>query len=259
VNHQSSPDHFGQVAGDYAAFRPHYPVQLFEWLASIAPHHTLAWDAGTGNGQAAVALARHYRRVLATDMSAEQIANAEAHRGVEYRIAAAEASGLPTASVDLVTVAQALHWFDIPAFMAEANRVLVPSGAIAAWTYGVVRSDQAEADQVLHDFYYREIGPWWPTNRKLVEEGYQGIPFPFRPIAPPDFEMKVRWNLPELTGYIGTWSAVCRSRKGRGEDPIPGLRQRLARSWGNPLEQREIRWPLKVIAGRRLDGENDGK
>jgi len=150
-----------------------------------------------------------------------------------------------------VTVAQALHWFDIPAFMNEATRVLVPSGAIAAWTYGIVRADDPVTDQVLHDFYYKEIGPWWPANRKLVESGYQGIAFPFTRIAAPDFYMKVSWNLKELTGYIGTWSAVGRYRAARADDPVPALHRRLASSWGNPLERREIRWSLSVLAGTR--------
>ena len=248
---QSPQDHFSQVAGSYATFRPHYPDALFEWLASITPRHQLAWDAGTGNGQAALALARHFSHVLATDMSAEQVAKAPAHAKIEYRVAVAEKSGAQNASVDLVTVAQALHWFDIPAFMNEAARVLAPSGAIAAWTYGVVQADEPATDQVLHDFYYTEIGPWWPANRKLVESGYQDIAFPFARIVAPEFEMKVRWNLAELTGYIGTWSSVSRYRTARGEDPIPGLHQRLASSWGNPLERREIHWPLRVLAGTR--------
>lgn len=250
-SHQSPQDHFSQVAGSYATFRPHYPETLFEWLASMTPRHELAWDAGTGNGQAAVALARYFTRVLATDMSAEQVANAEPHPKVDYRVAVAEASGAADGSVDLVTVAQALHWFDIPAFMAESDRVLAPTGAVAAWTYGIVRCDQPDVDRELHDFYYDEIGPWWPANRKLVESGYRDIAFPFTRLTPPDFDMKVSWNLSELTGYIGTWSSVSRYRAAKGDDPIPRLYQRLATSWGNPLERREIRWPLSVLAGTR--------
>jgi ubiquinone/menaquinone biosynthesis C-methylase UbiE len=174
-----SKDHFGRVAGEYATFRPHYPDTLYQWLASIAPNHRLAWDAGTGNGQAAVALADYFSRVLATDFSVGQIGQAIAHPRIEYRVAPAEQSGLDDQSADLVTVAQALHWFDIPAFFTEVERVLVPSGVVAAWTYGVVHADSTETDQILNDFYYREIGPWWPENRRLVEEGYQTIAFPF--------------------------------------------------------------------------------
>jgi SAM-dependent methyltransferase len=252
---QKPQDHFSQVAGDYATFRPHYPAILFQWLASITPRHELAWDAGTGNGQSAVALARYFSRVLATDFSAGQIENAMAHPKVQYRVAVAEQSGAAMESVDLVTVAQALHWFDTGKFFAEVNRVLVPSGAVAAWTYGVARADHPGSDRVLHKFYYHDIAPWWPENRRLVEEGYQSIPFPFTRLAAPGFEMKVSWNLPELTGYIGTWSAVSRYRSATGDDPIPLLVRRLEESWGNPLEHREIRWPLSILAGVKRGGK----
>ena len=248
MSHQPQ-DHFSQVAGDYASFRPHYPPELFRWLASIAPGHDLAWDAGTGNGQAAVALAPYFSRVLATDFSAGQIENAIAHPKVEYRVATAEERVANDDSVDLVTVAQALHWFDIPAFFSQVRRVLVPAGAMVAWTYGVLHADQADADQILNDFYYREVGPWWPANRRLVEEGYRSIAFPFSPIAAPAFDLTVSWSLPELTGYIGTWSSVSRYRRDRGDDPIPGLTRRLAEPWGNPLERRQIHWPLSILAG----------
>jgi ubiquinone/menaquinone biosynthesis C-methylase UbiE len=238
------------VAGDYAAFRPRYPEELYQWLATLPPERRLAWDAGTGNGQAAVALAGHFTRVVATDFSAEQISQARAHPRVEYRVAPAEESGLPDRAVDLVTVAQALHWFDIPAFFTEVTRVLVPGGIVAAWTYGVVHADETATDAVLGEFYYREVGPFWPDNRRLVEEGYLSVEFPFRKIMAPPFAMKVRWTLPELVGYVGTWSAVSRYRKEKG-DPIPGLESRLAASWGNPMQRREIHWPLRVLAGAK--------
>jgi ubiquinone/menaquinone biosynthesis C-methylase UbiE len=247
-------DHFSQVAEDYRTFRPRYPASLFEWLGSLTPRHDLAWDAGTGNGQSAVALAEYFDNVIATDFSAGQIANASLHPRVEYRVAPAEQSGAASDSVDLVTVAQALHWFDTARFFGEVQRVLVPSGVVAAWTYGIVRADQPAADQVLHDFYYHQIGPWWPENRKLVEEGYRSIHFPFTLLNTPDFQMKVRWSVPELTGYIGTWSAVSRYRKATGQDPVPDLARRLTASWGNPLERREIRWSLRVLAGVKSEG-----
>lgn len=247
------------MAGDYLAFRPHYPDALYQWLASLTPGHDQAWDAGTGNGQAAVALAAHYSRVVATDFSIGQIENAIPHPRVEYRVAGAEESGLEPGSTDLVTVAQALHWFDAAAFFREVQRVLVPSGAVVAWTYGVVHVDEARADEVLGRFYYQEIGPWWPDNRRLVEEGYRSIEFPFTPVAVPSLELEARWTLGQLTGYIGTWSAVSRYQSDRGEDPIPDLARRLAETWGNPLEHRKIRWPLRILAGRNSEGVRRGE
>lgn len=248
---QAPQDHFSQVASDYAAFRPHYPEALIQWLASVAPRRELACDVGTGNGQSAVALAAHFSRVVASDLSAEQIENAIPHPRVEYRVAPAHTIDATDDSVDLVTVAQALHWFDTDKFFAEVNRVLVPAGVIAAWTYGVVQAEKSGPNRLLYEFYYDEIRPWWPENRQLVEDGYQSIPFPFAALSPPPFEMKVSWNIPELTGYIGTWSAVSRYRKATGDDPIPSLARRLGDSWGNPLDRMEIRWPLRVLAGRK--------
>ena len=245
-----SQDHFSKVAGDYAAYRPRYPEKLYQWLASVSPGTRLAWDAGTGNGQAAVALAAFFQRVIATDFSADQIREAAADPRVEYQVASVEKSGLADESVELITIAQALHWFNPEAFFAEARRVLVPGGVIAAWTYGVVHGDDRPTDELLHQFYYDEMGPWWPENRKLVEAGYRTIRFPFTELSPPPFEMRVRWSLGELLGYIGTWSAVSRCREGSGTDPLASLATRLAAVWGDPQAQREIRWPLSMRAGR---------
>jgi ubiquinone/menaquinone biosynthesis C-methylase UbiE len=245
-----SNDHFSRVADAYAAFRPRYPSELFDWLASVVPGRGQVWDVGTGNGQAALGLAPFFRRIIATDFSAGQIQAAESHPRIEYRVAPAENSGIDSQSVDLVTVAQALHWFDLAAFFAEARRVLVPGGVVAAWTYGVVHADEPEADRVLHHFYYQEIGPWWPENRKLVEDGYRTIAFPFAPLDPPRLDMTAHWSLTELLGYIGTWSAVSRCREATRTDPVSGLGSRLAVSWGNPQNRRLISWPLSLLAGR---------
>jgi SAM-dependent methyltransferase len=243
-------DHYSRIAGEYATFRPRYPKALFAWLASIAPGHTLAWDVGTGSGQAAVALARWFSRVLATDLSAGQIKAAQVNPRVEYRVASAESSGLAERSVDLVTIAQALHWFNVDTFFHEARRVLVGGGVVAAWTYGVIRMEDPALNDILHRFYYDEIGPWWPPNRQLVEVGYRTISFPFEEISAPPFEMQVSWSLPDLVGYIGTWSAVSRYRETQGTDPVAGLEARLRPLWGDPMAAKGIDWPLSMRVGR---------
>lgn len=245
----SFPDHFSGVAGAYAEHRPRYPDALFEWLAEVSPTREFAWDCATGSGQAAVALAARFDRVLGTDASAAQIAAAEEHPRVEYRVAPAEASGLPDASVDLVTVAQALHWFDRPAFYAEVRRVLRPGGLVAAWTYGASVFEDPRADAVHRRFYSDTVGPYWPPERALVEAGYRTIEFPFEEIEAPAFEMEADWTLSSFLGYVGTWSAVTRFRRERGHDPVAELGEELRRLWGNPEAPRRIRWPLAMRVG----------
>jgi SAM-dependent methyltransferase len=246
----SFPDHFSGVAGSYAEHRPRYPRQLFAWLAGLAAHRQLAWDCATGSGQAAVGLSEDFDRVVGTDASEAQIAAAVAHPRVEYRVAPAESSGLASGSADLVTVGQALHWFDRPAFYAEARRVLRPDGVMAVWTYGLSSLGDPRADSVLRRFYSETVGPYWPPERALVDAGYRTIEFPFDEIRPPDIEMEARWPLAAFLGYVGTWSAVTRFRAERGFDPVAGLAEELQVHWEDPASTRRIRWPLAIRAGR---------
>ncbi len=243
-------DHFSRQAPDYAKYRPGYPEALFSWLADRAPGRELAWDVGCGNGQAAVPLARHFRRVVATDLSIAQIDQAQRHPRVEYRAAPCEASGLPDACCDLVTVAQAIHWFDFDKFHAEARRVLRPGGLLAAWTYTLLRGEP-QINAAIETFYAEVLTPWWPPQRRWVELGYVGMPFPFATVAPaPTFEIRLRWTLADLVNYIGTWSAVQRCLAETGQDPTHALFARLRPLWGEPATEREIVWPIALRAGR---------
>lgn len=239
-------DHFSGHAVDYAKFRPSYPDALFDWIAARTAGHDLAWDCGCGNGQATEPLAAHYAHVVGTDLSPQQIAQAKPHARIDYRTAPAEQSGLADASVDLVTVAQALHWFDFDRFYAEVRRVLKPGGAIVAWTYQLLRSDSA-VDALLLDFYGRVLGPYWPPERKWVDAGYRGMPFPFNRLEPPALEIRLQWTLPDLLAYLGTWSATQRFIKATGADPVPALGERLTPAWGGG--KREIVWPIAILAG----------
>lgn len=247
------PDHFSSVAAGYAAHRPRYPDELLEFLASIAPRRDAAWDAGCGSGQLSVALASRFRRVVATDASAEQIGSAEAHPSVEYRCARAEASGLPDGSVDLVVAAQAAHWFDRPAFYAEARRVARRGAAIALATYAWP-SGGADVDPSIDRFYSGPLGSHWPPERKHTEDGYRSIEFPFEEIRPPALELRAEWDLDGLLGYVETWSAVLSLQRAEGRRRIEEFREELARAWGPPRKVRTIRWPLSVRAGRIGDG-----
>jgi SAM-dependent methyltransferase len=180
-------DHFSKQAADYAKFRPRYPHEMFEYLGSLSPTHQLAWDCGTGNGQAAVALAEVFDRVIATDASEKQIAKAQPHERVEYRVARAENSGMQPETLDLVLVAQALHWFDLPRFYEEVRRVLKNNGVFAASAYNLLRIEPA-IDEIVNRYYHEVVGPFWPLERKLVEN-FADLSFPFHEIEPPKIQM----------------------------------------------------------------------
>ena len=250
--------HFGAVAAEYARHRPTYPDALFEWLAGAAPARGHAWDCGTGNGQAAVGLAAQFARVTATDLSEQQLAAAMPHPRVTYRVAPAESSGIPDASCDLVTVAQALHWFDLVAFGREVRRVLVPDGVVAAWSYGLFTcaspvdapSIGASIDALVLELYHDVVGAYWQPGREHVENGYRDLPLPGTPLRVPHFAIVRRWTLDALLGYLGTWSAVQRYRVARDADPLAVVAPRLAAAWGDPALARELRWPLVVKAAR---------
>ncbi len=242
-------DHFALVSASYASFRPHYPASLFEWLASRTAMHERAWDCGTGSGQAAVALAHHFREVIATDPSAAQLAQAVAAPGVSYVAMSAERCALAARSTELVTVAQALHWFDRPAFFAEVDRVLRPGGALAIWSYGLLAIDPA-VDAILDELYRERLGRYWPSERVLVDSGYAGIELPYPEDDTPTLSMDATWTLAQLGGYLSTWSAVGRFRKALGADPLPDVMRHLAAAWG-AAETKRVRWPLVVRLGRK--------
>jgi SAM-dependent methyltransferase len=246
----SFADHFSRQAGAYAAFRPTYPEELIRHLVSFAPARDLAWDCATGNGQAARLLAVHFRMVLATDASAEQIAAAPADPRISYRVAREDGSGAPDGAVDLVCVAQALHWLDLPRLYREVDRVLKPDGVIAVWSYGRLTTDPRIAP-VIDRFYDQRVGRYWPAGREHVEAGYRDLPFPFDEIPPGEWRMTARLSLRNLLGYVGTWSAVARARETEGRDPLAELEAALAPTWPDPDEEREVAWPLAVRIGRR--------
>jgi SAM-dependent methyltransferase len=238
-------DHFSSTAIDYSKFRPDYPPTLFDDLAARAPQRRLAWDCGCGGGQATKHLARLFDRVVATDPSAAQLATAPQFPNVTYDTAPAEhAPILQDHSVDLIVVAQAAHWFDLPHFYDEVRRVAAPNAVLALITYRPTQIVDPAANAVLQDFYTRTVGPYWPADRHHVETGYQSLDFPFPEEPGPEMKIEFLWDLEQLVGYAGTWSAVKEYRGQCGEDPLPILRQGLASVWGAPGDKKTIFWPL---------------
>jgi SAM-dependent methyltransferase len=242
-------DHFSAKAADYTRYRPVYPPALFSWLAGLTDRHDLAWDCGCGSGQAATGLAPYFSRVIGTDPSRQQIENAVPHERIRYAVAPAEESGLDAASVDLVVVAQALHWFDFERFYSEVRRVVRPGGVLAAVSYGEVWVE-GSPDLVISRFYHEMIGPCWPPERRYVDEGYSTIPFPFPEITAPSFAMEVVWTLEHLVGYLGTWSAVKEYERINGANPLALIDEELAAAWSDPAQERRVSWPLALRVGR---------
>ncbi len=252
-------DHFSSVAAQYAVYRPRYPVELFTRLASLTPRNQLAWDCATGSGQAALGLANHFEQVVATDASGTQIAAAEQHPRIQYRTAPCDASGLPEESVDLVTVAQALHWFDPERFYQEARRVLRPDGAIAVWCYILPVIDGGYCDELIQGFYHDTLQGYWSPERAHVDAGYRSLPFPFDELEFLAPSMRVQWTLPQFGGYLRTWSAVLKYVAENDVDPVTPLIDSLAQHWGDPKVAREIGWPLAFRVGRRKKEEGRRK
>ena len=242
-------DHFSVTASGYAAHRPVYPRGVAVALAARSPGRALVWDAGCGSGQLSVVLGEVFDQVAATDASAAQIAEAVPHPRVRYAVAPAEVSGLANGSVDCAVAAQAAHWFDLDAYYREVRRVARPGGLLALVTYAVMEVDP-QIEKLVEQFYWHTLEGHWPPERRVVEEGYRSLPFPFEPVQSPALALEHRWNADELLGYVRTWSAVQSLKKaGRAAD-LERFGEELRRAWGDPATARLIRWPLSLRLGR---------
>ncbi|MDQ2691129.1 MAG: class I SAM-dependent methyltransferase [Chloroflexota bacterium] len=251
----SFEDHFSKHSEQYAQYRPKYPEEVYAYLASLAPTRSLAWDCGTGNGQAAVGLARYFDRVYATDASADQIAAAYSHEKVDYHVESAEHVSLADSSVDLVTVAVALHWFQFDEFYREVKRVLKPRGILAAWTYHLPEIS-TEIDPLLERYYREILNGYWPERIQYLEERYKTIPFPFEDIVSPSFVMTTNWTLTQLAGFLDSWSATQRYKAQKGDHPLERIWEKLCTVWGDEDQRRPTRWQLHFRIGK-LHQESD--
>ncbi|WP_455221956.1 class I SAM-dependent methyltransferase [Kaarinaea lacus] len=241
-------DYFSGHSAEYQKFRPTYPDEMFAYFASLTPQHETAWDTATGNGQAAISLARWYKHVVATDASEKQIASASHVSNVYYQVSAAENTNIPDKTIDLITVAQALHWFNTELFFEEAKRVLKPEGIIAVWCYKLLSITPA-IDAVVNTLYDDIIGNFWPEERSFIENDYADIAFPFKQLESPGFTMRAQWNLAALRGYLSTWSAVQKFMTSHGSDPLAQISDQLNKAWGDPDRIRQVTWCLNPKLG----------
>lgn len=240
-------DLFSGHAAGYAQYRPTYPPELFSWLVTLLKDTNAAWDCGTGNGQVAAVLAGYFSHVYATDISPQQLAQAPQLLNVSYKTAAAENSGFADKSFNLITVAQAVHWFEFHNFYAEAKRVLKPDGIIAVIGYGLMYIDE-ETDVIIRHLYSQTLGGSWDARRSYLDEGYQTIPFPFTEIPAPSFSMTVQWNIAQLLGYLQTWSAVKQYENKTGINPVNAIEPQLMAVWKDAWKT--VSFPLLVRAGK---------
>lgn len=245
---KSSENWFTSGGQAYARYRPDYPDELARYLAQIAPARDCAVDVGCGNGQLTVQLAAHFHAVIGVDPSADQIASAAAHPRVRYLCAPAESLPLPNRSASLITAAQAAHWFDLPAFYAQARQIAADGAVIALITYGVLNVP-AELRDRFNRFYYDEVGPYWPPERKLVDDGYRDLSFPFPERDAPKMDIQRTWNLADFLGYVSTWSAVQRVNKAGKVEILTHFSSDISRLWGDPESKRPVSWPINMRVG----------
>lgn len=240
-------DNFSEVSAEYARFRPGYPDDLYNFLKAEITCFDTAWDCGTGTGQIAVPLSGMFKMVYATDISATQLQNAPHRNNINYSLQPAEITNFESDKFDLITVGQALHWFDFDKFYTEVNRTLKQNGVLAVMGYGRIKTNK-ETQVLIRHLYHEIVGPYWDPERKFLEENYTTIPFPFRELPVPIFETTLKWNLNELIGYLKTWSAVQHFIRKNGFDPVEKIIPGLEKSFGN---RGEVTFPFLLRLGKK--------
>ena len=242
-------DNFSKQSELYARFRPTYPAELYDFFLSIVPGQTAAWDCGTGNGQVAIELSKHFDKVLATDISEQQLKNAVVRENISYSVQRAEETSFEDDTFDLITVGQAIHWFDFMKFYNEVNRTLNTNGIVAVFGYSLMSIDE-KIDRIIHHFYENIVGPYWDSERRYVDDHYQTIPFPFKEIESPTILAKYDWTLEQFTGYLQTWSASGHYIEKNKENPVDKIIDNLRKCWGNG-RTKTITFPIFMRVGMK--------
>ena len=242
-------DLFSKQAAVYAQYRPTYPPALFDYILSFVAEKQTAWDCATGNGQAAVELARYFDKVIATDISEKQLQQAIQHEKITYAVSSAETTSFADHSFDCITVAQAYHWFDFDAFHKEVVRVAKPGAVIAVWGYSLVKCEDDALNVLIEPYYREEVGPYWDKERKHVDAHYETVSFPYEPLPGATFNIEVNWTLPQLIGYLNTWSSAQHYIKAKGRNPVVIIAPELERAWKGE-EAKRFYFPLFLKLGR---------
>ncbi|HEX9979261.1 MAG TPA: class I SAM-dependent methyltransferase [Flavobacterium sp.] len=240
-------DYFSDVASDYASYRPHYPPEMIGYIVSFVDEKLKALDVATGNGQVAALLADHFKEVFATDISTAQLADAVQKVNIIYKCESAEETGFPNNTFDLITVAQAIHWFDFDKFYKEVYRILKPKGIFAILGYDLL-STNPETDKIIRHYYNNILGDYWHPERRYLDEQYTTIPFPFDEIPVKRFRNEFIWSFEQLEGYFGTWSAGQNYKKKNCSNPFDLVRDELLDSWER--NDKKVAFPLLLRIGK---------
>ncbi len=240
-------DRFSSQSSLYARYRPGYPPALFDYILSFVAERSAAWDCATGNGQTATVLAKYFSTVIATDISSNQLANAVRLPNIFYSVQPATTTNIANESIDLITVSQAIHWFEFDAFYREVNRVAKYDAVLAVWGYSLLKINEA-ADKILEEYHFKTLAGYWDAERKYLDDGYRNIPFPFKKIATPQFAIEQSWSLEDLEGYLNTWSALQRYMAVQHLNPVPELVSKIRPHWG-PDPVQKIKFPIHLLLG----------
>ena len=243
-------DNFSKQAAAYKKYRPTYPKDLYSDILQHVQKRDKCWDCGTGNGQVAIVLSEHFETVYASDIIQKQLNNAGSRSNIIYSQQRAEATDFKNHQFDLVTVGQAVHWFDFEAFNREVRRVSKSGGIVSIWGYGLIKIEPG-VDKIIEGFYKDIVGPYWDKERKHVDDRYASIPFDFDEIeAPVDKCIRATWTLEEFEGYINTWSSVQNYLiKNGGKNPVCELIEQLKKNWDGQ-KTKEVRFPIFMRMGR---------
>ncbi|MFC4212021.1 class I SAM-dependent methyltransferase [Pedobacter lithocola] len=241
-------DNFSTQSAEYAIYRPTYPQELYDYLLNLIDNKDAAWDCATGNGQVARVLAQHFKSVYATDISEKQLNQALKMPNILYEVAPAEKINVPDKSFDLITVAQAIHWFNFDDFYSEVKRTLKPDGVLAVIGYGLMFIDK-KVDEAVHKLYEDILVKYWDSERRYIEEGYKTIPFPFDEIVAPHFQIKTTWNFNQMIGYLNTWSSLQHYKKANDRNPLEYMFTELKEAWGSDAEK-DVHFPILLRVGK---------